>query len=69
MTGWLLVVILFLWVSGGMGWISFYEVQEETEFTGVGRALVMAIWPFFGVVAAVMEVWDSLRTLAGGVGE
>ena len=66
MTGWLLVAILFLWVSGGLGWIAFYEVREETEFTGTGRTLVMAVWPFFGVVAAVTQVWDSLRALAGG---
>ena len=69
MTGWLLVVIIFLWVSGGLGWIAFYEIREETEFTGVGRALVMAAWPLLGVVAAVTEVWDSVRALAGGVDE
>ena len=65
-TGWLLVVILFLWVSGGLGWIAFYEVQEEKEFTGLGSALVMAVWPLFGAVAAVTQVWDSILALAGG---
>ena len=66
MTGWLLVVILFLWVSGALGWIAFYEVVEEDEFTGWGRALVMALWPLFGLIAAVTQVWDSLRAVAGG---
>ena len=66
MTGWLLVVILFLWVSGGLGWIAFYEVLEEDEFTGWGSALVMALWPLFGLIAVVTQVWDSLRAVAGG---
>lgn len=37
MTGWLLVLVLFLWITGGAGWVSSYELMGETEFKLLGR--------------------------------
>ena len=65
MTGWLLVVILFLWVSGGFAWVNSYELAEGHELTGVGTAVVMVLWPLMGVIAALSQVWSSARSLTG----
>lgn len=66
MTGWVLVLILFLWVSGGFGWIDSYEAREGTQFNLPGQALVMVLWPLMGLVAAVSQVWGGILDLAGG---
>ena len=66
MTGWLLVLVLFLWVTGGAGWINSYEVIDETEFTFVGKLLVTLVWPLMALVAAVYQVRDAVLGLAQG---
>jgi hypothetical protein len=66
MTGWLVVLIFFLWVSGGIGWVNSYELAEEREMSGISRAFVMVLWPLFGLVSAAGQVWAGLRSLLGG---
>jgi hypothetical protein len=68
MTGWLLVLVLFLWVTGGAGWINFYEVMEDTEFNSLGKTAVLLTWPLMAVVAAVSQVRDAVVGLARGRG-
>lgn len=57
----LAVLAFFLWVSGGIGWINFYEVAEDTEFNLTGKAIVMVTWPLMAIVAMVTQIWDETR--------
>lgn len=63
-TAFLAVLAFYLWITGGLGWINFYELIEDTEFNTFGKAIVFATWPFMGLVAASTQVWDVLREMA-----
>jgi hypothetical protein len=61
MTSWILVVIVFLWVAGGFGWVDSYEVRKQ-ESVGWGRTGFMVLfWPAYAVATAITELWQGIR--------
>jgi hypothetical protein len=63
MTSWLLVLLLFLWVAGGFGWVDSYEAREEKGVSWLSAAIMVIFWPVFAVALAVGELWQTLRQL------
>lgn len=63
MTSWLLVLLLFLWVAGGFGWVDSYEAREAKGAGWLSAALMVLLWPVLAVALAVRELWETLRQL------
>jgi hypothetical protein len=63
MMSWLLVLILFLWVTGGFGWVDSYETHREESLDWGRAALLVLFWPVYAVAMAARELWQTLRQI------
>lgn len=50
---WLLVVA-YLWIAGGLGWVYQHESRKKVTFTKLGRVMVVLLSPFLTLVSAVL---------------
>lgn len=62
-------LVVYLWLTGGLGWIDSYEARENTEFTFVGKAIVMVLHPFMSLVSILTILWDDMRAFVQEVSE
>lgn len=57
----LLVLTVYLWVTGGLGWIDAYESRENTEFNLLGKIVVTVMHPVMSFVSIISQVIDELK--------
>lgn len=56
---WLLVA--YLWLTGGKGWVVGYEFSVQRPLKPLPRALAHMLWPVFTGISIVGEWWSHLR--------
>lgn len=61
MMSWLVVLILFLWVAGGFGWVDSYETHKAEPLDWGRAALLVLFWPAVAVATASRELWETVR--------
>lgn len=68
------VLVVYLWISGGIGWVLAYEKGHDTRLTAVGRTLVVVLSPVFFLFAVIEMAEERLKASMvheqpSGVGE
>lgn len=61
----LLLLLAYLWLTGGLGWAAAYEHSREEALTLFGKAVIVLFWPLFTLVSAVGETVDAVGGLYG----
>jgi hypothetical protein len=61
MRTWVVILVLFLWVAGGFGWVDAYEARHHRTMDWARGGLMLAFWPLFALGVATRELWGLLR--------
>ena len=57
----LLVLTVYLWITGGLGWIDAYESRENTELNLLGKIMVIVMHPVMSFVSIISQVIDDMK--------
>lgn len=60
-----LALILFLWVTGGIGWKGNFEARGGVDLSPWGAGIVYLLWPVFALYAGVGHTWESFKGREG----
>lgn len=57
---WVWLLVLYLWATGGLGWVKGYEFSTQRPLKPLPRTIAHVLWPIFSGISVLGEWYAQL---------